>query len=303
MEKKSLLIAFGLLLSLWSGGVFAQTSKPASQPSPTTHPAASEWRVIKEKSYPFYKVQILTKDNRSMPLGIEGTKAIITNQKGKMVAEVKGLVVEPDPRETIEGWVPGTPLDLDKDGSEDLVLRIYSGGAHCCYSYQIYSLGKFLKKLADLKLLDCGEKIKLQDLDGDGRWEISSCNAAFTYFKDIPYSESPFPPMVFGLENGKFVNEDKKFQKLFDDDIAAQRKALQDRGYSDGDALQIVLDYFLSGRETEGWSQFDQLLTSPKKESIRSELKDRWQKYLGPPPESKPAESGPGSQPSPYKLP
>jgi len=287
MAKKS--YWFGLALSffsLWSSAVFSQ-SKPAptSQPSPTSRPADA-WRVTKEKSFPNFKVQILTKDNRSMPLGIEGTKAVITNLKGKVVAEVKGLVVEPDPRETIDGWKPGTLLDLDKDGMEDLVLRVYSGGAHCCYTYQIYSLGKILKKLADLKLLDCGDKIKLQDLDGDGRWEILSCNAAFTYFKNIPYSDSPFPPIVFGLESGKFVNEDKKFQKVFDDDIAAERKAIQDHGYSDGEALQIVLDYLLSGRESDAWTQFDQLLNSPKKEAIRSELQERWQKYLGPPPES-----------------
>jgi hypothetical protein len=304
MAKKSHWFGLGLLVvSLWSPALFSQ-SKPAptSQPSPTSRPA-EPWRVIKEKSFPNFKVQIFTKDNRAMPLGIEGTKAVITNLKGKVVAEVKGLVVEPDPRETVDGWKPGTLLDLDKDGMEDLVLRVYSGGAHCCYTYQIYSLGKILKKLADLKLLDCGDKIKLQDLDGDGRWEILSCNAAFTYFKNIPYSDSPFPPVVFGLESGKFVNEDKKFQKVFDDDIAAERKAIQDHGYSDGEALQIVLDYLLSGREIDAWTQFDQLLNSPKKEAIRSELQERWQKYLGPPPESKSAESGPGSQPSPYQLP
>ncbi|MFO1519355.1 MAG: hypothetical protein U1F57_06820 [bacterium] len=297
-KRAVLFLLFFAVLFVCSSAGFSQ-SLPASRPSsPASQPSASvEWRVIKEKVFPFYKVQILTKDNRAMPLGIEGSRAVITNSKGKIVAEVKNLVLEPDPRETIEGWTSGTLLDLDKDGNEDLLLRGYTGGSHCCYSYQIYSLGKVLKKLGDLKLHDCGERIKLEDVNGDGAWEILTCNAAFTYFKDIPYSSSPFPPQVFGLEGGKYVNQDKKSLKVFDEDIAAERKTLQEKGYNDGDALQIVLDYLLSGREDEGWKQFDLLITSPKKESIRSDLKEKWQKYLGIPPESKPAEGGPLSAP------
>jgi hypothetical protein len=264
---------------------------PTTQPMPAGEASALGWRIIKQKWFPFYYVQILTKDNPAVPLGIEGTRAVIMDLNGKVLAEIKNLLIEPDPRETIEGWIPGMFLDVDRDGYEDLVLRTFTGGNHCCYSYQIYSLGKVLKKIADLKLNDCGEKIKLQDLNGDGRWEIISCNAGFIYFQGLSYDMSPFPPMIFGFEAGKFVNQDKKYPKIFDDDIAAEKKELQEKGYSDSNVLQITLDYFLSGREAEGWQQFDQLCTSAKKELIRQQLREKWEKFQGLHSESGPAET------------
>ncbi|MBL7685845.1 MAG: hypothetical protein JNK65_07435 [Deltaproteobacteria bacterium] len=266
-----------LVFIFFSSSSFAQNATPTSAPSKKNQ----NWYVQKSKDYPLYKVQVLTFDDSTMPLGIGGTKTVITNKSGKILAELKNIVMEPDPRETIEAWVPGTLLDLDQDGYEDLLLRVYTGGVHCCYQYEIYSLGKVFKKLGSLKLLDCGEKIKLQDLNSDKIPEIISCNAHFIYFKDIPYSESPFPPQVFQLDSQKYTNADLKFQKVFDDDIQEQKKQLQERGYSDGIVLQIVLDYLLTGRETQGWQEFDQLIKSNKKDSIKQELQEKYNQYRG----------------------
>jgi hypothetical protein len=269
-----------------SGGTPSKAA--ASQPASS----AADWKVTKEKAYPSYKVQILTKANPSSPLGIEGTRAVITNLQGKVLTEVKSLFIEPDPRETVEGFTPGTTsLDLDGDGTEDLILRLFTGGTHCCYSYQIYSLGKVFKKIGDLKLLDCGSKIRIHDIDQDGMQEILTCNAGFTYLKDLSFAQSPFPPMVFGLEGGRYVDQDKKFSSVFDHDISEQKKMIQEKKASDGDIIQIILDYFLTGRESEGWSQFDKLYTSANKEKVRENLKERWERYLGIRPQTQPAET------------
>jgi len=288
--------ALAALLALCALGASAWSAEPQSPPA--SQPA-SGWRVQKAKSFPNWKVEILTKDNPQSPLGIEGTRALIKDPSGAVKQELKNVLLEPDPRETIEGWVPGTLLDVDKDGLEDLVLRGYSAGAHCCYTYEIFSLGKVLRKLGELKLLDCGEKLKLQDLDGNGNWELLSCNAKFTYLKSLPYSQSPFPPQVFGLVNGKYVNLDKKYLQVFDEDIAVQRKALEG-GYNETAALQIVLDYLLSGREAQAWQEFDQLFTGANKEARKQELQDKWNQYTGAKPESAKSESAPGSA---WKLP
>ncbi len=280
----------------------------AKKAAPTAIPSSLDsWRVLKQKVFPFYKVEILTKDNLNAPLGIEGTKAVISDLTGKQKVESKNFLIEPDPKINIEGWIPGTKLDLDKDGYEDLLLRVFSGGAHCCYNYEIYSLGKIFKIMGDLKLKDCGETIKLQDLNGDGIWEIVTCNASFNTFIGIPYSDSPFPPMIFGLENGKYVNQDKKYLQIFDQDIATEKNSLNEKGYSNGNVIQIVFDYLLTNRENDAWREFDQLYISPNKEAIRTEIQEKWRRYLGLPPESQPATQptsplSPESKPSSLPL-
>lgn len=288
-------IFFTLVLNFSS---HAQESKSSSKPATQSAPA---WRVQKAKNFPNWKVEILSKQNPQKPLGIESSKAIIKDLNGNIKAEIQDVIIEPDPKENISGWVPGTLLDLDKDGLEDLVLKNFSGGAHCCFTYQIYSLGKVLKKLGELKLMDCGENIKLQDLNGDGLWEILTCNAKFTYLKNLPYSQSPFPPQVFGLINGKYVNIDKQNIKIFDEDIAEQKRNLVE-SYSDSTVIQIVLNYLLSGRESQAWQEFEQLYTSANKEMRKQELIDRWQQYLGLKAESKVSESQNNPNPG-WKLP
>src|SRR4029453_5965640 len=140
--------AFCLILilggfSLLSGRGNAQA--PATAPAPETSAAApaGNWKLSKEKVYSLYKVQIFVKED---PNGPKSTRAVILDSKGIQIAEIKDFDVEPDPRETVEGWTGGT-LDLDADGSEDLFLRTFSGGAHCCYGLKAYSLGKGFKKI------------------------------------------------------------------------------------------------------------------------------------------------------------
>ncbi len=281
---KKILPILGLLISYPSFSGLAQTlpafpSSPTSQPSLSQPTPPATWRVTKEKTFPLYKVQILTLDNSRAPLGIEGSRAVISDLKSKTLAEVKSLLVEPDPRETVRGWVAGTPLDLDKDGYEDLLLRSFTGGSHCCYSYQIYSLGKVLKKLGELKLKD-SEQVMLKDLNEDGVYEILGDNPSFTYLKNLPYSGSPFPPEVFGMEKGKYSNQDSKYPAVFDEDIAKQKKLLE-QGYSDTAAIQIVLDYLLSGRTDQAWHELDQNYKSTDKDARRQEIQERWEKFTG----------------------
>src|SRR4030095_4300532 len=187
------LFSWAFLLFASPGHSQVSTTTPTTRPAPATQPApassAANWKLSKEKAYALYKVQIFVKED---PNGPKSTRAVILDSKGAQIAEIKDFDVEPDPHETVEGWSGGS-LDLDADGSEDLFLRTFSGGAHCCYGLKPYSLGKGFKKIADLKLLDCGDKVKLKDLNGDGPLEIIACNAAFTYLKGIPFSLSPFP--------------------------------------------------------------------------------------------------------------
>jgi len=297
---KNLFFLFALSL-FFSSPAFSQ-SFPTPSSSPSSQPAPA-WKLSQEKNYPFYKVQIFVKENSSSPLGIESGKLVISDSQGKVLYQTIGMLFSIDPLK-IFSTPPPQPLDLDHDGAEDLLIQNFSGGAHCCYSYQLFSLSKTLKNIGSIKLLDCGEQLKLQDLNQDGTLEILTCNPSFTYLPKIPYSESPFPPMVFKIDQERWVNQDAKYPQVFYADIEERKKELAANTDNRSDILQIVLDYLLSGHEAEAWKTFD-LLTLSNKEELRQELLKRIQQYkqtyvLNSPnsqPSSQPS-SKPASQPS-----
>lgn len=265
---------------LSSSGAWAQSapSLPAKLPeSAPSGPVGTEqvtpYTVVKEKQFPNYKVEIQQRMTIAKFPRVESMKARIIPSGGGSVTQYTGVWLNPDPKAFVIGW-EGGPLDLDGDGFEDLLLQNYSGGVHCCYNYVIYSLSKPLKKLGDIPMKDCGEKISLDDLNNDKKQEIISCNPDFTYLGDQPYAESPFPPAIYTLKNGQYVRADQEFRQVFLDDIQSQRDALA-KTYRSANALQIVADYMVLGDDAQAWKEFDSLYKGPDKEKIRKQLQDR----------------------------
>jgi len=277
---KKIFLLFFLLFILPSSLVFAQANP--QPPAPSGAPNLKNWRVSKEKIFPFYKVQIQVIDNSKNPFGLEASRALIFNKSGQLLSETKNLILEPDPKINIMGWKEGSLLDLDNDGYEDLVLKGFSGGGHCCYSYQIFSLGPTLKKLGFLKLNDCGDQIQLEDLNQDKIYEIISCNAFFTYLKDFAFSQSPFPPTIFALDkSGHYTNVDVKYPQVFARENQKKQTALQSKTASINDVLEYTLNLLLQNKSEEAWKAFDSYynLEKPKKEEAKEELAKRWEAY------------------------
>lgn len=97
-----------------------------------------------------------------------------------------------------QGFLDNQPIehelvDLNNDGSLELIIQHYSGGAHCCYQYWIYSLGETLQKLALLEPKDSA--LLFNDLNGDGIYEIEGVDKTFAYWQS-DYASSPSPRIV-----------------------------------------------------------------------------------------------------------
>jgi hypothetical protein len=234
-------------------------------------PRLTAWKVVKSKVYPQYKVEILERWTTGKWPRRDSMKARIVPKEGGAVTEYTGTWLTPDPREFVVDWKEGRLLDVTGDKNEDLVLRNSTGGAHCCYNYVIFSLTKPLRQIGNIEMQDCGEKIRLHDLNGNGKPEIISCDARFTYLGDLPYSESPFPPAIYTLGLSGYERADKAFKPVYQQDIKRLREILQ-RGYKPSVALQIVTDYFMMGNEKKGWEEFEALYKGKDKDKIRVQL-------------------------------
>ncbi len=84
-------------------------------------------------------------------------------------------------------------VDLNADGSLELVIQHYTGGAHCCFEYWIYSLGGQLTEIAKLETMD--SPLIFHNIDDDAVYEVEGVDKTFAYWQSA-YAYSPAPPVI-----------------------------------------------------------------------------------------------------------
>jgi hypothetical protein len=104
-------------------------------------------------------------------------------------------------------------LDLTADGELEVVLDLYSQGAHCCFIDQVFSpsaaLGTYV--LTQRDFVNSGAA--LRDLGHNGQTEFVSADNAFAYeFTD--FAESGLPIQIFKFTGLKFVDVTRDYPSL-----------------------------------------------------------------------------------------
>lgn len=101
--------------------------------------------------------------------------------------------------------------DLDNNGSSEVIVKTFSGGAHCCTNFTIYTWqnNQFIK--TETGFLD-GEGGIFEDLDRDGKFEFYTSDNSFLYAFSS-YAGSFPPSLIYTFNNGKFKNVTRKYVK------------------------------------------------------------------------------------------
>jgi hypothetical protein len=110
-------------------------------------------------------------------------------------------------------------LDLEHDGRPDVVLELFSGGAHCCTIEQIFSLrpGTTTYVKTGRNFGDPGAQIV--DLHHNGRYEFLTADDSFAYeFTDYAASGLPIQILTFG--NRRFHDVTGQYPGLVAKDAA-----------------------------------------------------------------------------------
>ena len=91
--------------------------------------------------------------------------------------------------------------DLDGDGEPEVILDLYTGGAHCCYLSRFYRWDGTTYLPADRNFGDPGYAI--DDLDGDGVQELITSDYRFGY-QFTAFAFSVMPIRIYDLRAGKW---------------------------------------------------------------------------------------------------
>jgi hypothetical protein len=111
-----------------------------------------------------------------------------------------------------------TVTDLDGDGEPEVLLDLYTGGAHCCVVTQVFALEgspatTVLPSYARVEhnFLDPG--YTLRDLNGDGVPEFKSADGRFNYALSS-YVGSGVPVQIFRFQHGDVEDVTTEFPAL-----------------------------------------------------------------------------------------
>jgi hypothetical protein len=248
-----------------------------------THPAMSRWLVV--TALVLCATPALAQTPRDVPqdgygLHDERTVGLFTIQRWVSTArpDISGAglcdcltVVYEGVRRLVTFGTPGTPAaytlndlsgtDINGDGLPDLVVSAWSGGAHCCYSSGVYSVGEDVKPVLALTTGNCGPG-EFEDLDGNGTREFVTCDDRFASMY-CAFAESPLPRVIYSYDpaRGMYVLDTPRFASRYREELAealddAQTWLSESRGLDAGldkcRLLRPALGLMYSGRLNDG---------------------------------------------------
>jgi hypothetical protein len=101
--------------------------------------------------------------------------------------------------------------DVNGDLEPDVIVDLFTGGAHCCEVSSVYSFveGSGTYSVRRHDWADAG--YRLRDLGKDGQFEFYSADARFGY-RYASYAESYLPVRIFRLRAGRLVDVTPSFR-------------------------------------------------------------------------------------------
>jgi hypothetical protein len=112
--------------------------------------------------------------------------------------------------------------DLDGDGSPELVLELYTGGAHCCYVDQVFDFGAPHPLKVELDLADAGAKVVV----AHGKPLLQSADESFAY-AFTAYAGSGAPILLLRYLGGRFEDVTRDHVQLVSADASRWWRAAQ----------------------------------------------------------------------------
>jgi hypothetical protein len=143
------------------------------------------------------------------------------------------------PYTAITGKAAVDVVDLEHNGQPDVVLDLYSGGAHCCTIVQVFSYDPGTMTYVETETNFGDPTAQIVDLRHNGRFEFLTSDDSFAYeFTDFAASGLPIEIVKFG--NGGFLNVTRSFPGLIAKNAAFWLKAFKQTAsqqYSDSDGV------------------------------------------------------------------
>jgi hypothetical protein len=210
---------------------------------------------------------------------VRGERALITRD-GKTVADVRETLVFLGGSDGRGGHSVGVMEDVTGDGAPDVVIETFSGGAHCCSSTHIVSMGPTPREIAVLETQSEGLRFEREG----GEVVMVTADPTFEYWKTA-YVSSARPRLVLRFEGGRVVPDARRMWRQMPsveelDDIRSRVAVRVSGGEPDRELWITTLNMLYGGHEAEGWRFFDSAWPAAVtgKAEFRAELREQLEK-------------------------
>lgn len=232
----------------------AVTATPEATPSPEATPTPTPEPPTQQVRQPTWTIFQLSSAGQVQIVLEDGLNAY--------------TVASVDP-ETVrfEKWDIAFVADVNADGLDDAIVNHFTGGAHCCFEYLIFSEAPEGIHLDDWFSLGNAIITDVVDLDGDGVPELQTRDDRLAYFPDLCYACSPFLPLVL-CRSVQDVYYDctpqfpelleaaaEEFEGRLRDAVQQQLEEYEKRS----SALGLRASYLRIGLGEEGWNSVENL--------------------------------------------
>jgi len=146
--------------------------------------------------------------------------------------------------------------DLDADGEPEVVVQLYSGGAHCCFATRVYWWDAANATYVSVRRESQDAAFRLRDPDRDGRRELVGSDARFAY-RFGGYGESRFPVQVLRHAQGELSDVTREYPGLLRADVRRHLRTYR-RFRRQGSDVEGVLAAYMAdkarlGEAAAGW--------------------------------------------------
>lgn len=169
-----------------------------------------------------------------------------------------------------------TPFfDLTGDAMPDVIVAEYSGGAHCCYGYTIYSLGEKSKKYDELT----GQHTQFvfADVDHDGKYEAIGMDWTFAYW-NAGFAQSPAQVVILkpGIDGYKMAPQlmktlppsEKQIQEIVDECTTVIGEGANAINNIPVEVWSNMLDLIYCGHSAKAWVLLDRVWPKAAKATV-----------------------------------
>lgn len=210
---------------------------------------------------------------------------LVIEKAGRIVDEFEEQHILVGPRDMpfLDRMSP-IPLgkDMTGDGEPNVLVATYSGGAHCCYSYHIYSVGKVFRQVQAFHTGDF--PMSFLNLDDDPALEAEHYDNNFAYWY-TGFASSPAPRVALKFHDGKyrFAPDLVRRPQINEDTLRREARALRASGRwgtriypYDFRLWDIMLELIYTGHYARARQFLDEGWPSgfPGKEQFRHEFFD-----------------------------
>jgi hypothetical protein len=154
--------------------------------------------------------------------------------------------------------------DLNGDSYPDVVIETFSGGAHCCFGTQVYSLRPDAAVLI-LQKPESNAGGYFEDLNADGVFEFITYDDSFAY-QYCPYAAGVSVKVIMAYDPGqdRYIPASPRFPEQYTDEITTNKQrtlaAPGELGEWDSSnicaVLPLALDYLYMGQSEEAQTEF-----------------------------------------------